>query len=219
MKEEALNIALMLKTLRTNPNNGEVTFSVEAIKQVEDTIRRLVEELDNKEHFNKENSVKEVFNNEPVAWIYERPNGSAKLVWVREPHDKSIIKEIPLYRTPQDQADRIAELEKQVKDIHANGAKVIDNLDKIIMCQAKQIEMLQNGTPYCWEYVVNGVHKQYSDELPPDDAYDKGTLVPLYTTPQTKLTDEKILKIAEKIFHYTEYKLAIEFARIVRGEK
>jgi hypothetical protein len=54
-----------------------------------------------KEKLNKENPVKEVFNNEPVAWIYERPNGSAKLVWVREPHDKSIIKEIPLYTAQQ----------------------------------------------------------------------------------------------------------------------
>jgi hypothetical protein len=69
-------------------------------------IAELEQELFNKENpvkevFNKENSVKEVFNNEPVAWIYERPDGSAKLVWVREPHDKSIIKEIPLYTAPQ----------------------------------------------------------------------------------------------------------------------
>jgi len=39
-------------------------------------------------------------NNEPVAWMYERPNGSAKLVYVREPCDNTVVKEIPLYTHP-----------------------------------------------------------------------------------------------------------------------
>jgi hypothetical protein len=41
----------------------------------------------------------------PVAYIYERQNGSAKLVWVREPHDKDIIKEVPLYTAPRELSD------------------------------------------------------------------------------------------------------------------
>jgi hypothetical protein len=62
---------------------------------------------------------------EPVAWIYERPNGSAKLVWVREPHDKSILKEIPLYTTPQtkplsdEEIDEILESLDLYIDTHA----------------------------------------------------------------------------------------------------
>lgn len=34
---------------------------------------------------------------EPYAYAYERPNGSRKLVFVREPHDKDVVTEIPLY--------------------------------------------------------------------------------------------------------------------------
>ena len=55
MKNEALNIAYMLKTLRTNPNDGEVSFSINAIEEVEMMIRKLVAELDKQ--------------GEPVGWL------------------------------------------------------------------------------------------------------------------------------------------------------
>lgn len=32
-----------------------------------------------------------------------------------------------------------------------------------------------------WRHTVNNVHTFYAEEKPPDDAYDEGTLVPLYT--------------------------------------
>ena len=35
--------------------------------------------------------------------------------------------------------------------------------------------------PVAWMYAVNGIWTAFSDELPPDDAYDEGTLTPLYT--------------------------------------
>ena len=35
--------------------------------------------------------------NEPVAWMYERPNGSAKLTFVREPMAGTVVTETPLY--------------------------------------------------------------------------------------------------------------------------
>ena len=38
--------------------------------------------------------------NEQVAWMYERPNGSAKLTFVREPMAGTVITEIPLYTHP-----------------------------------------------------------------------------------------------------------------------
>jgi len=44
-------------------------------------------------------------------------------------------------------------------------------------------------------YACNGVWTAFSDELPPDDAYDEGTLTPLYTHPAKTLTDEEIRKI------------------------
>ena len=39
-------------------------------------------------------------NNEPVAWMYERPNGSAKLTFVREPMAGTVVTEKPLYTHP-----------------------------------------------------------------------------------------------------------------------
>jgi hypothetical protein len=39
-------------------------------------------------------------NNEPVAWMYERPNGSAKLTFVREPMAGTVVTETPLYTHP-----------------------------------------------------------------------------------------------------------------------
>jgi hypothetical protein len=39
--------------------------------------------------------------------------------------------------------------------------------------------------------------------------------IPLYTHPVKELTDEEILKMAADMFHYTEYKVAIKFARSI----
>ena len=38
----------------------------------------------------------------------------------------------------------------------------------------------QAAEPVAWMYLVNGVHVNFSSFDPPDDAYDAGTLVPLY---------------------------------------
>ena len=38
---------------------------------------------------------------------------------------------------------------------------------------------------------------------------------PLYAHPVKELTDEEILKMAADKFHYSEYKLVIEFARAI----
>jgi hypothetical protein len=39
--------------------------------------------------------------------------------------------------------------------------------------------------------------------------------IPLYTHPAKTLTDEEILKMAADKFHYSEYRLVIEFARAI----
>ena len=38
---------------------------------------------------------------------------------------------------------------------------------------------------------------------------------PLYIHPVKELTDEEILKMAADMFHYSEYKLVIEFAKAI----
>ena len=48
-------------------------------------------------------------NNEPVAWMYERPNGSAKLTFVREPMAGTVVIETPLYTHPAEHDLGIAE--------------------------------------------------------------------------------------------------------------
>jgi hypothetical protein len=50
--------------------------------------------------------------------------------------------------------------------------------------------------PVAWMYEVNGAHTCLDLFEPPDDAYDEGTLHPLYTTPPAQrqwvgLTDEE----------------------------
>ena len=41
-------------------------------------------------------------------------------------------------------------------------------------------------------YRINNSFNTFSTIEPPDDAYDEGTLVPLYTHPVKELTDEEI---------------------------
>ena len=53
---------------------------------------------------------------EPVAWMYERPNGSAKLTFVREPMAGTVVTETPLYTHPVEITDEeIEEVEKSCK--------------------------------------------------------------------------------------------------------
>ena len=55
-----------------------------------------------------------------------------------------------------------------------------------------------NNEPVAWMYAVNGIWTAFSDELPPDDAYDEGTLTPLFTHPAKTLTNEEIDEIANQ---------------------
>ncbi len=43
---------------------------------------------------------------------------------------------------------------------------------------------IEKQEPVAWMYEVNGAHTILDLFEPPDDAYDEGTLYPLYTTPQ-----------------------------------
>ena len=50
------------------------------------------------------------------------------------------------------------------------------NLDALHEAQAKQ-------EPAAWAYTINNSHSIFSAEKPPEDAYDEGTLYPLYAAP------------------------------------
>jgi hypothetical protein len=51
--------------------------------------------------------------------------------------------------------------------------------------------------PVAWMYEVNDTFILFSANKPPEDAYDEGSLVPLYTAPR-ELSDEEILDCLEK---------------------
>jgi hypothetical protein len=68
-------------------------------------------------------------------------------------------------------------LVEQKRDLEAECKKLqglLDSAHSIIRKQAVE------NVPFAWQYTVNGAHTLFSDVCPPDDAYDEGTLIPLY---------------------------------------
>lgn len=45
------------------------------------------------------------------------------------------------------------------------------------------MEQSAKQEPAMWRCMINGVHVIYADAIPPDDAYDENTLIPLYESP------------------------------------
>ena len=60
--------------------------------------------------------------------------------------------------------------------------------------------MNYDNEPVAWMYKVNGEHQTWSFIEPPTDAYDEGSLIPLYTHQAKTLTMtfEEMYPIAEK---------------------
>lgn len=52
--------------------------------------------------------------------------------------------------------------------------------------------------PVAWMYEVNNTFILFSANKPPEDAYDEGSLVPLYTAPK-ELSDDEINTIREAL--------------------
>ena len=79
--------------------------------------------------------------------------------------------------------------------------------------------------PVAWMYEVNKAHTCLDLFEPPDDAYDEGTLHPLYTSPPQRkpLTDEEVEKMDEWLFDQPFWRVlmlvrAIEAAHGIKGE-
>ncbi len=91
------------------------------------------------------------------------------------------------------QADRIAELEKECSEWEKayNWMEIARNAPEKV-----------SSKPVAWKYSVNDAHLMFSISEPPDDAYDEGTLIPLYTYPHSaksvkvkQLSDEEIYEL------------------------
>jgi hypothetical protein len=76
--------------------------------------------------------------------------------------------------------------------------------------------MAMNNEPVAWmmKYRENGSTYLIS-EKPTREQKISHDAIPLYTHPAKTLTDEEILKMAADRFHYSEYRLVIEFARAI----
>ena len=103
--------------------------------------------------------------------------------------------------------------------------------DRAIAALEQAIKQEEQAKPVAWRYVVNGVWTNYIEIEPPDDAYDKGSLTPLYAIPplqpvpvktysggkawpvQTEwigLTEGEVDEIWGKLLHRDSRALAIE---------
>ena len=89
-----------------------------------------------------------------------------------QPTDRRLIN--LLCRIHRDGGHYITEhgLDKAVEDADIRVAEQNAALD----AQAKQ-------EPVAWAYTINNSHSVFSAEKPPEDAYDEGTLYPLYAAP------------------------------------
>jgi nitrate reductase gamma subunit len=76
-------------------------------------------------------------------------------------------------------------------------------------------EYVSNNEPVAWGMLDKdgGIYDSISPEE--HDREEGAYTIPLYTHPAKELTDEKILKMAANMFHYSEYRLVIEFARAI----
>jgi hypothetical protein len=79
---------------------------------------------------------------EPVAWMYERPNGSAKLTFVREPMAGTVVTETPLYTHPA----KTQELLKQIQELKEKLMMEEESyilLDEELLCAKEAIKQQQ----------------------------------------------------------------------------
>lgn len=86
--------------------------------------------------------------------------------------------------------------------------------------------MKSKEKPYAWIYTVNNTYTWVSFVEPPDDAFDEGTLVHVYTKPQNKewqsITDEEIRQtdhhMVDGAYHYS-FKQGAKWADSVLKER
>ena len=94
----------------------------------------------------------------------------------------------------------------------AGIARLKDAQDKRLAQPSVSVEQ----EPVAWMYEVNNAHTCLDLFEPPDDAYDEGTLHPLYTTPPQRkpLSDEQIILIVAECAASHQH-TDIHFARAI----
>lgn len=89
-------------------------------------------------------------------------------------------------------ADAIEALQSQLGDAIQSSAHWQHQCTEL----QSRLDGMGKGEPVAWQFRTNGKHWHVVQVCPPDDAYDKGTLSPLYAAPKalaphedTKLLD------------------------------
>lgn len=83
-----------------------------------------------------------------------------------------------------------------------------EDIPKFARALIAEYEKATGGDPVAWHYTVNGAWNCYDKQIPPDDAYDAGSLVPLYTRPDPRVAElEAQLSEANKAmeFNFEQY--------------
>jgi hypothetical protein len=72
----------------------------------------------------------------------------------------------------------------EIMAVNAEVGLTFDVLAKLCRAiEAAVLEAQEKQEPVAWVYTVNNSHSVFSAEKPPEDAYDEGTLYPLYAAP------------------------------------
>ena len=119
-------------------------------------------------------------------------------------------------------ANELAEIIEHLENARYIGAS---KAAKMLRQQQAEIEALKAGKIRAYDNGVEDGRKPDTNNKPVAwmagveggtmyTNYEYPNSIPLYTHP-AELTDEEILKMAADKFHYSEYKLVIDFARAI----
>ena len=126
--------------------------------------------------------------------------------------------------TANELADGLAKMYIE-KDVNGLFNKRIQNMlrqfglaESIIKQQQLEIEALKAGKIRAYDNGVEDGRKPNTHPVNPYQSITNTKIEPTvvsYTHPVKELTDEEILKMAADKFHYSEYKLVIDFVRAI----
>jgi hypothetical protein len=70
-----------------------------------------------------------------------------------------------------------------------------------------QLDAMGKGEPVAWQFRTNGKHWHVVQVCPPDDAYDKGTLSPLYAAPKALAPLARVAECAARLVEHADFQL------------
>lgn len=81
---------------------------------------------------------------------------------------------------------------------YENNLKYLEHLRDSHEALRAELAAIKSQKPAGWRYSINGMWDGWSEEKPPEDAYDEGSLQPLYTNPRPAVADWRPISEAPK---------------------